>query len=43
MDIQAELNWIHQEINKVSDPTFLEKLKTKSKAPQMNSHYRGTN
>ena len=28
MDIQAELNWIHQEINKVSDPTFLEKLKT---------------
>ncbi|MDI9310735.1 MAG: hypothetical protein QM535_11010 [Limnohabitans sp.] len=27
MDIQAELKWIHQEIDKVSDPTFLEKLK----------------
>ena len=28
MDIQAELNWIHQEIDKVKDPTFVEKLKT---------------
>jgi hypothetical protein len=27
MDIQAELNWIHKEIDKVKDPTFLEKLK----------------
>lgn len=27
MDIQVELNWIHQEIDKVNDPTFLEKLK----------------
>ena len=28
MDIQAELNWIHQEIDKVKDPSFVEKLKT---------------
>jgi len=27
MDIQAELNWIHQEIDKVQDPSFVEKLK----------------
>ncbi|WP_433763326.1 hypothetical protein [Flavobacterium ginsenosidimutans] len=27
MDIQAEKNWIHQEIDKVKDPTFVEKLK----------------
>ncbi|TPG43912.1 hypothetical protein [Flavobacterium pectinovorum] len=27
MNIQAELNWIHQEIDKVKDPSFLEKLK----------------
>lgn len=27
MDIQAELNWIHQEIDKVNDPTFVDKLK----------------
>ena len=27
MDIQAEINWIHQEIDKVKDPTFIEKLK----------------
>lgn len=27
MDIQAELNWIHQEIDKVKDPSFVEKLK----------------
>lgn len=27
MDIQAEINWIHQEIDKVKDPSFLEKLK----------------
>ncbi len=27
MDIQAEINWIHQEIDKVKDPTFVEKLK----------------
>lgn len=27
MHIQAELNWIHQEIDKVKDPTFIEKLK----------------
>jgi hypothetical protein len=37
MDIQAELNWIHQEINKVSDPTFLEKLKTLLISRQKNS------
>ena len=34
MDIQAELNWIHQEIDKVNDPTFLEKLKTLLKSRQ---------
>jgi uncharacterized membrane protein len=27
MHIQAELNWIHQEIDKVKDPTFVKKLK----------------
>lgn len=27
MDIQAEINWIHQEIDKVKDPGFVEKLK----------------
>jgi hypothetical protein len=27
MHIQAELNWIHQEIDKVKDPAFVEKLK----------------
>jgi hypothetical protein len=27
MDLQAEINWIHQEIDKVKDPTFVEKLK----------------
>lgn len=27
MDIKAEINWIHQEIDKVKDPTFIEKLK----------------
>jgi len=27
MDIQANINWIHQEIDKVKDPTFVEKLK----------------
>jgi len=27
MDIQAELKWIHQEIDKVKDPSFVEKLK----------------
>lgn len=28
MDIQAERNWIHQEIDKVKDTAFLEKIKT---------------
>lgn len=27
MDIQAEIHWIHQEIDKLKDPTFVEKLK----------------
>ena len=27
MDIQAEINLIHQEIDKVKDPSFIEKLK----------------
>ncbi len=27
MDIQAERNWIHQEIDKVNDPSFVDKLK----------------
>ena len=27
MDIQAEINWIHQEIDKVKDHSFVEKLK----------------
>lgn len=27
MDIQAEINWIHQEVDKVKDPNFVEKLK----------------
>ena len=37
MDIQAELNWIHQEIDKVNNPTFLEKLKTLLKSRQKTS------
>lgn len=37
MDIQAELNWIHQEIDKVNDPTFLEKLKALLKSRQQPS------
>lgn len=37
MDIQAELNWIHQEIDKVKDPTFLEKLKTLLKSKNESS------
>jgi hypothetical protein len=37
MDIQAELNWIHQEIDKINDPTFLEKLKTVLKSRQKSS------
>lgn len=37
MDIQAELNWIHQEIDKVNDPTFLEKLKALLKSRQKSS------
>ena len=37
MDIQAELNWIHQEIDKVNDPTFLEKLKPLLKSRQKSS------
>jgi hypothetical protein len=27
MDIQAEINWIHQEIDKVKDSSFIEKMK----------------
>lgn len=27
MDIKADSNWIHQEIDKVKDPSFIEKLK----------------
>ncbi len=27
MDIQAELSWIHQEIDNVKDVSFIEKLK----------------
>ncbi|MFY0480982.1 hypothetical protein ACI6PS_00140 [Flavobacterium sp. PLA-1-15] len=27
MDIKADINWIHQEIDKVKDPGFIEKLK----------------
>jgi hypothetical protein len=27
MDIQAEINWIDQEIDKVKDSSFVEKLK----------------
>ena len=27
MDIQADINWIHQEIDKVKDPSFIEKMK----------------
>ncbi|MES2543441.1 MAG: hypothetical protein V4548_01035 [Bacteroidota bacterium] len=27
MDIQAEINWLHQEIDKVKDPSFVAKLK----------------
>lgn len=37
MNIQAELNWIHKEIDKVNDPTFLEKLKTLLKSRQKTS------
>ena len=44
MDIQAEINWIHQEIDKVKDPTFVEKLKrlllsTNSNAEATNTDY----
>lgn len=44
MDIQAEINWIHQEIDKVKDPTFVEKLKrlllsTNSNAEATNADY----
>ena len=28
MDIQTEINWIHQEIDKVKNPFLIEKLKT---------------
>ncbi|CAD0005612.1 hypothetical protein [Flavobacterium chungangense] len=28
MDIKAEINWIHQEIDKVKDPSFVQKLKS---------------
>ncbi len=27
MDIRADINWIHQEIDKVKDPNFIEKIK----------------
>lgn len=27
MDIQTDLNWIHQELDKVKDTSFIEKLK----------------
>ena len=27
MNIQTDINWIHQEIDKVKDPNFLNKLK----------------
>lgn len=27
MDTQADLNWIHQELDKVKDTSFIEKLK----------------
>lgn len=27
MDIRADINWIHQEIDKVNDPDFIEKIK----------------
>lgn len=27
MDIRADINWIHQEIDKVKDPNFIEKMK----------------
>lgn len=44
MDIQAEINWIHQEIDKVKDPSFIEKLKhlllaTKSTPETTNADY----
>lgn len=44
MDIQAEINWIHQEIDKVKDPNFVEKLKrlllsTNSNAETTNVDY----
>jgi hypothetical protein len=37
MDIQAEINWIHQEIDKVKDPSFVEKLKRLLISTQSNS------
>ncbi|MGG7034745.1 MAG: hypothetical protein ACI7YS_06065 [Flavobacterium sp.] len=27
MDLQADIKWIHQEIDKVKDPDFIDKLK----------------
>lgn len=27
MDLQADLKWIHQELEKVKDPTFIEAIK----------------
>ena len=27
MDLQAELNWIHRELDKVKDPIFIEAIK----------------
>lgn len=27
MDLQAELKWIHKELDKVKDPTFIEAIK----------------
>lgn len=27
MDLQAELNWIHRELDKVKDPVFIEAIK----------------
>ena len=27
MDLQSDIKWIHQEIDKVKDPTFLEAIK----------------
>jgi hypothetical protein len=28
MDLQADLKWIHQELDNVKDPTFIEAIKT---------------